>query len=112
MRQTKSPMAFCFLLGAISHSAASLADHSLAAADNAFGFKLIKQLAEGHPATNVSMRLPYSGDHLAMYVFLPASGSSPENVLGALSGDTWQQIKHGFRFNEGHPRAAEVQGRI
>jgi serine protease inhibitor len=36
-----------------------------------------------------------------MYVFLPASGSSPENVLGALSGDTWQEIKHGFRFNEG-----------
>jgi serine protease inhibitor len=286
MRQTKSPMAFCFLLGAVSHSATSLADHSLAAADNAFGFKLIKQLAEDHPATNISIssysaatvlhmvgsgaagktktemqqvlattglsltdvnaanseiarsltsantpviltvanaiwyrphtpinpsfistnkqfygatvealnfadphaveiinawasektqgkikrmadgmidpestrlfladaiyfkgkwskpfavkdtkdrsfhlraggekripmmlestrlqyregpgyqavRLPYSGDHLAMYVFLPASGSSPENVLGALSGDTWQQTKHGFRFNEG-----------
>jgi serine protease inhibitor len=286
MRRTRSLMAFCFLLGAISHSATPLADHSLAAADNAFGFKLIKQLAEDHPATNISIssysaatvlhmvasgaagktktemqqvlattglsfadvnvanrgiaqsltsantpviltvanaiwyrphtpinpsfistnkqfygatvealnfsdphaveiinawasektqgkikriadgmidpestrlfladaiyfkgkwskpfavkdtkdrsfhlhaggekripmmlesarlqyregpgyqavRLPYSGDNLAMYVFLPASGSSPENVLGALSGDTWQEIKHGFRFNEG-----------
>jgi serine protease inhibitor len=286
MRQIKSPMAFCFLLGTISHSATSLADHSLAAADNVFGFKLISQLAKGRPATNISissysaatvlhmvgngaagktktemqqvlgttalsstdvnaanreiaqsltsantpviltianaiwhrphtsinpsfisankqfygatvealdfsgphaaeiinawasektqgkikrmaddmidpestrlflanaiyfkgkwskpfavkdtkdrpfhlhagaekripmmlestrleyregpgyqaLRLPYGGDNLAMYVFLPASGSSPENVLGALSGDAWQEIERGFRFNEG-----------
>jgi len=49
-----------------------------------------------------AVRLPYVGENLAMYVFLPDSGSSPENILGTLSGDTWQRdIKPGFRSTEG-----------
>jgi hypothetical protein len=46
MKQAKFLTVVYLLLGAVGHSAVSLADHSLAAADNAFGFRLIQQLAK------------------------------------------------------------------
>jgi len=49
-----------------------------------------------------AVRLPYEGENLAMYVFLPDTNSSPEKLLGILSGDTWQRItKPGFSEKEG-----------
>jgi serine protease inhibitor len=49
-----------------------------------------------------AVRLPYDGDNLGMYVFLPDSSSSPEILLAKLSGSTWQhEIKSGFRYREG-----------
>jgi serpin B len=48
-----------------------------------------------------AVRLPYQAWNLAMYVFLPDVGSSPEKLLGILNGDTWQKVaKPGF---EGRP---------
>lgn len=52
-------MAVCLLLGGTAHPATPAADHALATADNAFGFKLIKQLAKDRPVTNISVS-PYS----------------------------------------------------
>jgi serine protease inhibitor len=49
-----------------------------------------------------AVRLPYQGENLAMYVFLPDTNSSPEKLLGIMSGDTWQRItKPGFSEKEG-----------
>jgi serine protease inhibitor len=49
-----------------------------------------------------AVRLPYQGDNLAMYIFLPDAGSSPERLLQLMNGDTWQRItKPGFADEEG-----------
>jgi len=49
-----------------------------------------------------AVRLPYEGENLAMYVFLPDTNSSPEKLLGIMNGDTWQRItKPGFSEKEG-----------
>ena len=48
------------------------------------------------------VRLPYQNENLAMYVFLPDTGSSLEKLLGILNGDSWQRItKPGFGEKEG-----------
>jgi len=49
-----------------------------------------------------AVRLPYEGENLAMYVFLPETNSSPEHLLGILNGDRWQRVtKPGFSEKEG-----------
>lgn len=49
-----------------------------------------------------AVRLPYQGWALAMYVFLPDAGSSPEKLIGIMTGDTWQRVtKPGFERREG-----------
>jgi serpin B len=49
-----------------------------------------------------AVRLPYEGENLAMYVFLPDTNSSPEKLLGLMNGDVWQRItKPGFSEKEG-----------
>jgi serpin B len=49
-----------------------------------------------------AVRLPYEGEDLAMYVFLPETNSSPEHLLGILNGDRWQRVtKPGFSEKEG-----------
>jgi serpin B len=45
-----------------------------------------------------AVRLPYMGDDLAMYVFLPDAGSSPEKLLQIMNGDKWWT---GFSEREG-----------
>jgi serpin B len=49
-----------------------------------------------------ALRLPYEGDNLAMYVFLPDANSSLEKLLSIMNGDTWRRItKPGFADEEG-----------
>ena len=49
-----------------------------------------------------AVRLPYEGWALAMYVFLPDAGSSPEKLIGIMNGDTWQRVTEpGFSEREG-----------
>jgi serpin B len=49
-----------------------------------------------------AVRLPYQAENLAMYVFLPDTNSSPEQLLGILEGDRWQRVtKPGFSEKEG-----------
>jgi len=49
-----------------------------------------------------AVRLPYQGWSVAMYVFLPDDGSSPEKLLSILSGDTWQRVTEpGFNERQG-----------
>jgi serpin B len=49
-----------------------------------------------------AVRLPYEGCALAMYVFLPDAGSSPDKLIGIMSGDTWLRVtKPGFTDREG-----------
>jgi serpin B len=49
-----------------------------------------------------AVRLPYEGENLAMYVFLPETNSSPEQLLGIMNGDRWQRVtKPGFSQKEG-----------
>ncbi len=44
-----------------------------------------------------AVRLPYLDDNLSMYVFLPDTNSSPEDLLSILNGDKWRRItKPGF----------------
>ncbi|HTQ51485.1 MAG TPA: serpin family protein [Candidatus Acidoferrales bacterium] len=39
-----------------------------------------------------AVRLPYVGYNLAMYVFLPDAGSSPEKLLQIMNGDKWRRV--------------------
>lgn len=39
-----------------------------------------------------AVQLPYMGDHLAMYVFLPDAGSNPAKLLQIMNGDNWQRV--------------------
>ena len=49
-----------------------------------------------------AVRLPYEGEKLAMYVFLPETNSSPEKLLGIMSGDRWQRVTQpGFSQKDG-----------
>ena len=49
-----------------------------------------------------AVRLPYQGWALAMYVFLPDAGSSPEKLISIMNGDTWQRVTQpGFSEREG-----------
>ena len=55
-----------------------------------------------HGAGYQAVRLPYLGENLGMYVFLPDTNSSPEKLLRIMTGDTWQRItKPGFSEKEG-----------
>lgn len=46
--------------------------------------------------------LPYQGENLAMYVFLPDANSSPEKLLSIMNGDVWRRItKPGFADEDG-----------
>lgn len=38
-----------------------------------------------------AVRLPYAGERLGMFVFLPATNSNPEKILPALNAENWQQ---------------------
>ena len=49
-----------------------------------------------------AVRLPYEGENLAMYVFLPDTNSSPEKLLSIMNGDVWRRItKPGFTDEDG-----------
>ncbi|HEV2692017.1 MAG TPA: serpin family protein [Verrucomicrobiae bacterium] len=49
-----------------------------------------------------AVRLPYMGGDLAMYVFLPDAGSSPEKLLEIMNGDTWHRVTvPGFTQQQG-----------
>jgi serpin B len=49
-----------------------------------------------------AVRLPYMGYNLAMYVFLPDPGSSPEKLLQIMNGDNWRRVTMpGFAEHEG-----------
>jgi serine protease inhibitor len=49
-----------------------------------------------------AVRLPYEGENLAMYVFLPDTNSSPEKLLHLMNGDVWRRItKPGFADEDG-----------
>jgi serine protease inhibitor len=49
-----------------------------------------------------AVRLEYQGWDLAMYVFLPDAGSSPQKLLGILNGDKWHRVtKPGFAQLQG-----------
>ncbi|HUD49722.1 MAG TPA: serpin family protein [Candidatus Baltobacteraceae bacterium] len=42
-----------------------------------------------------AVSLPYQGSNLAMYVFLPAPGSSLPELLGSMNGQWWQHTVNG-----------------
>ena len=74
----------CALLATIGHAAAALLSEPLATADNAFGFRLFKELAKSHPAANISIS-PYSAATLLHMVGSGAAGNTKaeiEQVLG------------------------------
>jgi len=49
-----------------------------------------------------AVRLPYEGWNLAMYVFLPDPGSSPDKLLGIMNGDKWERVtRPGFADRDG-----------
>ncbi len=49
-----------------------------------------------------SVRLPYMGGDLAMYVFLPDTNSSPAKLLQIMSGNSWRSVTMpGFSEREG-----------
>jgi serine protease inhibitor len=60
--------------------------------------KFIYRKGSGYQA----VRLPYMGDDLAMYVFLPDPGSSPTQLLQIMNGDNWRRVTMpGFNEQEG-----------
>jgi serpin B len=49
-----------------------------------------------------AVRLPYRGNDLAMYVFLPATGTSVHDLLNEMNGDWWQETVNGsFSVEQG-----------
>lgn len=49
-----------------------------------------------------AVRLPYAGDRLQMYLFLPTTNSSPQKLLADLNGKNWRdRILPQFRDREG-----------
>jgi len=49
-----------------------------------------------------AVRLPYQNENLAMFVFLPDTNSSPEKLLGVMTGDKWQRVtRPGFSEKAG-----------
>jgi serpin B len=49
-----------------------------------------------------AVRLPYAGGRLQMYLFLPATNSTPAKVLAGLSRETWRdKVLPQFRNREG-----------
>jgi serpin B len=38
-----------------------------------------------------AVRLPYAGERLGMFVFLPSTNSNPEKILEAVNADNWQK---------------------
>ena len=49
-----------------------------------------------------AVRLPYEGWSLSMYVFLPDPGSSPEKLVGIMTGDKWESVtRPGFEDRDG-----------
>ncbi len=49
-----------------------------------------------------AVRLPYRGENLALYIFLPDTNSSPEKLLSIMNGDVWRRItKPGFSDEDG-----------
>jgi serine protease inhibitor len=84
MRPAQSLIAVCLLLASIGHAAASFADQPLAAADNAFGFKLFNQLVKAQPAANICIS-PYSTATVLHMVNNGAAGKTKtemQQVLG------------------------------
>lgn len=61
-----------------------------------------RQFKYRHGTGYQAVRLSYQGWSVAMYVFLPDGGSSPEKLLTIMSGDTWQRVTEpGFNEREG-----------
>jgi serine protease inhibitor len=61
-----------------------------------------KTLAYRQGSGYQAVRLPYEGENLAMYIFLPDADSGPQRILELLGGDAWERaIKPGFAFEEG-----------
>ena len=84
MRQAQPQIAVCLLLTTIVHAAAALAEQPLAVADNAFGFRLFKELAKTHPAANICIS-PYSTATVLHMVGNGAAGKTKtemQQVLG------------------------------
>ena len=48
-----------------------------------------------------AVRLPYAGENLAMYVFLPVRDSSLADLVGKLTGDIWERIRRQFKSTDG-----------
>jgi serpin B len=49
-----------------------------------------------------AVRLPFAGKRLQMFLFLPATNSTPEKLLADLNADTWQnKILPGFHDEQG-----------
>jgi serpin B len=49
-----------------------------------------------------AVRLRYQHGDIAMYVFLPNAGSSPEKLIGIMNGDAWQRVtKPSFMWRQG-----------
>ncbi|HUB86856.1 MAG TPA: serpin family protein [Verrucomicrobiae bacterium] len=49
-----------------------------------------------------AVELPYAGNRLRMYLFLPATNSSPQQLLAGFNGDDWHgKILTGFLQREG-----------
>jgi serine protease inhibitor len=60
--------------------------------------KFVYRQGSGYQA----VRLPYMGNDLAMYVFLPDPDSSPAKLLQIMNGDNWRRVTMpGFREQEG-----------
>ena len=83
MKQAKSLIALYFYLNTVVHPVTSFADQPLAEADNAFGFKLIQQLAKDQPATNISIS-PYSAATVLHMVGSGAEGGTKSEMQQVL----------------------------
>ena len=85
MKPKISLIAVLVLLAGLHQAAASLADQQeLAAANNGFAFKLLKQLAKDQPVTNIFIS-PYSASTVLQMVGNGAAGQTKtemQQVLG------------------------------
>jgi serpin B len=56
----------------------------------------------GESATYQAVQVPYKGGRYVMYVVLPKSGQKLADVVGALNGHSWGELKQGLGERRGH----------
>src|SRR5450759_3946202 len=83
MKPKISLIAVLVLLAGLHQVAASSADQQLAAANNGFALKLLKQLAKDHPVANIFIS-PYSASTVLQIVGNGASGRTKAEMQQVL----------------------------
>ena len=76
---------------------------AIGAAKNLPMMEMTKSFNQHKGSGYQAVRLPYMGENLVMYVFLPDTNSSPAKLLDIMNGNTWPRVTMpGFKGHDVH----------